>query len=96
MASGVPAVTSDLSGFGDYLLHKMPDHERGGMFVVERGKRTFDWSARQLAVFLHKFLQQDRRSRITQRNNVESYSSAFDWDTLIVHYEEAYHKLLSV
>ncbi len=95
MASGVPAVTSDLSGFGDYLLHKMPDHERGGMFVVERGKRTFDWSARQLAVFLHKFLQQDRRSRITQRNNVESYSSAFDWDTLIVHYEEAYHKLLS-
>lgn len=95
MASGVPAVTSDLSGFGDYLLHKMPDHERGGMFVVERGKRTFDWSARQLAVFLHKFLQQDRRSRITQRNNVESYSSAFDWDTLIVHYEETYHKLLS-
>lgn len=42
MASGVPAVTSDLSGFGDYLLHNMPDHEKGGMFVVERGKRTFD------------------------------------------------------
>jgi glycogen(starch) synthase len=28
MASGVPAVTSDLSGFGDYLLHNMPDHEK--------------------------------------------------------------------
>jgi glycogen synthase len=93
MASGVPAVTSDLSGFGDYLLHNMPDHEKGGMFVVERGKRTFDWSARQLAVFLHKFLQQDRRSRIMQRNNVESYSSAFDWDNLISHYEEAYSAL---
>ncbi|MCW5909648.1 MAG: glycosyltransferase [Cyclobacteriaceae bacterium] len=94
MASGVPAVTSDLSGFGDYLLQNMPDHEKGGMFVVERGKRTFDWSARQLAVFLHKFLQQDRRSRIMQRNNVENYSSAFDWDNLITHYEEAYQKLL--
>ncbi len=90
MASGVPAVTSDLSGFGDYLLHNMLDHEKGGMFVVERGKRTFDWSAKQLASFLYKFLKQDRRSRIMQRNNVENYSSAFDWENLIKHYNEAY------
>ncbi len=90
MASGVPAVTSDLSGFGDYLLRNMPDHEKGGMFVVERGKRTFDWSAKQLAAFLYKFLQQDRRSRIMQRNNVENYSAAFDWENLIRHYDEAY------
>jgi len=94
MASGVPAVTSDLSGFGDYLLRNMPDHEKGGMFVVERGKRTFDWSAKQLAAFLYKFLQQDRRSRIMQRNNVENYSSAFDWETLIKHYESAYQLAL--
>ncbi len=90
MARGVPAVTSDLSGFGDYLLRNMPDHEKGGMYVVERGKRTFDWSAKQLAAFLHKFLTQDRRSRIMQRNNVENYSSAFDWENLIKHYEDAY------
>ncbi|MBK8290397.1 MAG: glycosyltransferase [Flammeovirgaceae bacterium] len=95
MASGVPAVTSDLSGFGDYLLHNMPDHEKGGMFVVERGKRTFDWSARQLASFLYKFLQQSRRDRIMQRNNVENYSAAFDWENLARHYEEAYHSLLN-
>lgn len=90
MASGVPAVTSDLSGFGDYLMKHMPDHEKGGMFVVERGKRTFDWSAKQLAAFLYKYLKQSRRERIMQRNNVENYSSAFDWNTLIKHYEEAY------
>ncbi len=94
MASGVPAVTSDLSGFGDYLLQNRPDHEQGGMFVVERGKRTFDWSARQLAAFLYKFLMQDRRSRIMQRNNVENYSSAFDWVNLIKHYEEAYQSVM--
>jgi glycogen(starch) synthase len=90
MASGVPAVTSDLSGFGDYLLKHMPDHEKSGMFVVERGKRTFDWSARQLATFLYRFLRQSRRERIMQRNAVESYSSVFDWSNLISHYEEAY------
>ncbi len=90
MASGVPAVTSDLSGFGDYLMKHMPDHEKGGMFVVERGKRTFDWSAKQLAAFLYRFLKQNRRDRIMQRNNVESYSSVFDWSNLIKNYEKAY------
>jgi glycogen synthase len=95
MASGVPAVTSDLSGFGDYLLKTMPDYEKGGMFVVERAKRTFDWSARQLSAFLYQFLMQDRRARITQRNNAESYSAAFDWGVLIKYYEEAYARILN-
>jgi glycogen synthase len=94
MASGVPAVTSDLSGFGDYLLHHMPDYEKGGMFVVERAKRTFDWSARQLSAFLYQFLMQGRRERIMQRNNAENYSAAFDWGVLIKYYEEAYQRAM--
>ena len=94
MASGVPAVTSDLSGFGDYLLRHMPDYEKGGMFVVERAKRTFDWSARQLSAFLYQFLRQNRRERIMQRNNAENYSAAFDWNVLIRYYEEAYARVL--
>ena len=96
MASGVPAVTSDLSGFGDYLLKTMPDYEKGGMFVVERAKRTFDWSARQLSAFLYQFLMQDRRARIMQRNNAENYSAAFDWGVLIKYYEDAYQKALAI
>lgn len=92
MASGIPSVTSDLSGFGDYLLHHMPDHDKNGMYVVERGKRTFDWSARQLTSFLFRFLQQTRRERILQRNNVESYSAAFDWENLLKHYHSVYQR----
>jgi glycogen(starch) synthase len=94
MVSGIPSVTSDLSGFGDYLLSNFPDHEKSGMFVVERGKRTFDWSARQLAAFLYRFLQQTRKERIAQRNSVEHYSTAFDWGNLIKHYNSAYQKAL--
>jgi glycogen(starch) synthase len=92
MASGIPSVTSDLSGFGDYLLRHMPDHDKHGMYVVERGKRTFDYSARQLASFLYKFLMQNRRERIVQRNNVESYSAAFDWENLLKHYYAVYER----
>jgi glycogen(starch) synthase len=90
MASGVPSVTSDLSGFGDYLLHHLQDHEQYGLHVIERGKRTFDWSADQLVEVMYTFLKQSRRARIMQRNNVESNSSLFDWSNLIKHYQEAY------
>jgi glycogen synthase len=92
LASGIPAVTSDLSGFGDYLLSNFPDHERNGIFVVERAKRTFDWSARQLAAYMHRFVKMARRERIIQRNNAENYSVAFDWKNLIVHYNRVYER----
>lgn len=95
MASGVPAVTSDLSGFGDYLLHNLPDHEDYGLYVIERGKRTFEWSSAQLTDVMYKFLLQSRRERIMQRNNVENNSSIFDWQNLIRQYEEAYQRVLA-
>ena len=90
MASGVPSVTSDLSGFGDYLTRNFPDYEKNGMYVIERGRRTFDWSARQLTGTLYRFLTQSRRDRIMQRNNVESNATAFDWKNLIRYYQQAY------
>jgi glycogen synthase len=58
--------------------------------VIERGKRTFDWSANQLAEIMYNFLRQTMRERIMQRNNVENNSSIFDWANLIRHYTEAY------
>jgi glycogen(starch) synthase len=94
MASGIPAITSDLSGFGDYLLHHLPQHEDYGLHVIERGKRTFDYSANQLMEVMYNFLQQSRRERIMQRNNVENNSGIFDWLNLISYYQEAYQALL--
>lgn len=94
MASGIPAVTSDLSGFGDYLLNHLPEHESYGLHVIERGKRTFDWSANQLMEVMYNFSKQTMRERIMQRNNVENNSSIFDWSNLIKHYNEAYNLIL--
>lgn len=94
MASGVPAVTSDLSGFGDYILRHSDDPGQYGLYVIERGKRTFEWSAIQLANVLYDFLKQTRRERIMQRNKVENHSAEFDWKNLIKHYKQAYVRVL--
>jgi len=94
MASGVPAVTSDLSGFGDYLLHNLPEHEKYGLHVIERAKRTFEFSSDQLMEVMYNFLKKTRRERVMQRNNVENNSFIFDWQNLVKHYEEAYAMVL--
>lgn len=94
MASGVPAITSDLTGFGDYLQHNMPDHDSFGMHVIERGQQDFSWSSNQLADKLYRFIKQSRRDRINQRNQVENHSAMFDWQNLISYYRKAYQKVI--
>lgn len=94
MASGIPSVTSDLSGFGDYVVSATPEYEQHGLYVIERGKRTFDWSANQLTEVLYRFTQLSMRERIQQRNLVESKSAHFDWQNLVSKYLEAYDRVL--
>ncbi|MBD2768591.1 glycosyltransferase [Hymenobacter sp. BT664] len=90
VARGVPAITSDLSGFGDYVLQTIPDPEQKGIFVVHRQEKSFDESAEELTEMLWQFVLLNRRERIMQRNAVESSAELFDWKNLRVHYDRAY------
>ncbi|MCL4139289.1 UNVERIFIED_CONTAM: hypothetical protein GTU68_045805 [Idotea baltica] len=90
MVGGVPAITSDLSGFGDYLLKADQDTEKIGMYVVNRKNRSFDEAANQLADQLFGFVQMDRADRISQRYKLEHASEHFDWSNLTSFYEDAY------
>ncbi|WP_230471139.1 glycosyltransferase [Hymenobacter jejuensis] len=90
VARGVPAITSDLSGFGDYVMQTVPEHEDKGIFVVQRQEKSFDEAAEELTNMLWDFVLQNRRERITQRNKVESSADLFDWKNLRVHYDRAY------
>jgi glycogen(starch) synthase len=90
MARGIPAVTSDCSGFGTYLLKNLPDHRQRGLFVVGRRHASYDAAANELTNWLFNFLQLDRRDRIALRNSVESSAHHFDWHNLGQHYSEAH------
>jgi glycogen(starch) synthase len=91
IARGVPAITSDLSGFGDYVLKTTEDFEEKGVYVVNRRYRNYDESANQLADFMFKFVTGLKRSdRIQLRNRVENASEEFDWQVLSQYYDKAY------
>lgn len=94
MALAVPAVTSDLSGFGSYLLQNMPDYRDRGLLVVHRRMNSYGAALDELSDYLWQFVQLDRRERLAMRNTVEASSHHFDWSNLVQHYWEAYEEVL--
>lgn len=90
VARGVPAITSDLSGFGDYVLQTMQDNMERGIYVINRRGKSFNDAAEQLTNYMFQFIQQNRRERITLRNKVESSSELFDWKVLRSYYDRAH------
>lgn len=90
LASGIPAVTSNLSGFGDYVMKHIPNHKDKGIFVVDNAAQNFDQAANQLTNILYNFVKLDRRERVEMRNRSEASSVNFDWEHLTKFYYNSY------
>jgi glycogen(starch) synthase len=85
---GVPAITSDLAGFGRFVQDAFPDHDEWGLQVLRRRGRRYHDAASDLTERILAFCGLDRQGRISLRNEVVMHSSAFDWETLA----DAYHR----
>lgn len=86
---GVPAITSDLSGFGSYLMDHFPDHDASGMFVARRRGVGYQTTVYQVAGWMHALARMPLRDRISMRNRVESYAEHFDWNKMSRFYRAA-------
>ena len=91
---GIPAITSDLSGFGDYVLEHLPSHSEKGIYVNKRKNKSFEESANHLANRLYEFTKLNRRERIDLRNKTDEISSLFNWKNLFKYYSKVYDSLL--
>ncbi len=94
VALGLPAVTTDLSGFGAYVEHHIPNAAHQGICVLNRRTKSFEETTNNLVDYLMSFVQMNRRQRIEMRNRVERLSELFDWSALVVHYHEAHDMAL--
>ena len=94
LVRGIPSITSDFSGFGDYVQKNLKEKNKDGLYIVDRKYKSFDEAAEQLSNQMLDFVKMDRRERITQRNNAESLSTEFDWEKLINHYTKAYEQVM--
>jgi glycogen synthase len=94
IALGVPAVTTELSGFGAYVRSNISDAEQQGIKVLDR-RKGFDEATNELVDYLVQFAMLTRRQRIELRNKVERLGERFDWSALIACYHDAHALALS-
>ena len=87
---GVPAITSDLAGFGAYLMEHFPDHDANGMFVARRRHVSLETTIYQVAGWLHTLCRMPLRDRIAMRNRAERHGEHFDWTRLSAYYRAAH------
>jgi len=86
---GTPSISSNLTGFANFMSKHVIDPESHGIFVVDRRFKPPHESIEQLAHIMWRFTQLDRRARIELRNRTERLSELLDWDNLGQSYSNA-------
>ncbi len=92
-AMGVPAVTTDLAGFGRFIKPKLLE-ESPGMFVLERFGKTHEEEVKQLFQILYDFTKLDHAERVQNKINAKQLSQLADWAHLVKNYIRAHNMAL--
>ena len=89
-ALGVPAITTDMSGFGRYFCTDCAQTEFPGIYVVKRlGKNDADALA-QLAEMMHYFAMLSREERTKDKLEARRVAGMVDWELLVQNYLDAH------
>ena len=90
-AFGVPTITTDLAGFGQWVLDRFgDDSDRYGVKVLHRTDGNYEETYRSIAMsMMNLYVMSDKMNRAI-RNANRTTSKAASWDNFIGCYDEAY------
>ena len=96
-AFGVPTITTDLAGFGQWVLDRFgDDSDRYGVKVLHRTDSNYDENVRAIAMsMMNLFVMSDKENRAI-RNANRTTSKAASWDNFIDCYDKAYSQALDM
>ncbi len=86
---GIPAITSDYSGFGAYVMSHFPEHNKHGIFIARRRGVSVDKTVEVVTDWMYALTRMSARQRIQLRNQVEAYAEYFDWSRMSRYYHAA-------
>jgi len=87
-ALGVSSVTTDLAGFGRFLLKKK-EKDHPGIFVLKRMNRTDEQIINDLSNFMYKFTMFPKHDRVENKIEAKTLAGLADWKFLIKNYINA-------
>lgn len=88
-ALGVPAITSNLSGFGKYFYDVLDRDKVPGVRVLDMENTPREQVVKNLTKSLHRFTDFDRKERIDNKIRARKIAFMADWENFAVHYIEA-------
>ena len=96
-AFGVPTITTDLAGFGQWVLDRFgDDSDRYGVKVLHRNDGNYDETVRAIAMsMMNLYVMSDKVNRAI-RNANRTTSKAASWENFIQYYDKAYSHALSL
>ena len=89
LALGVPAVTTDLAGFG-LLVDKQINEEELGIHVLKRKGKSVQESAEKLAEIILKHYALSKENVTIARNLAREISELYSWRNIIKEYKIAF------
>ncbi len=89
-ALGVPAITTDVGGFGLFIKDKL-DREHPGIFVLNMMNKTRKEHADELFRVLYGYSMLHKNDRIKNKVEAKRVSSLLDWKKLITNYINAHN-----
>jgi len=89
LALGVPAITTDLSGFG-LLVNELSEKHPNGIHILRRRGRTSQEAAKDLSDIILKQLTLSKKALHQARENARKIAEMYSWQNIIHVYKEAY------
>jgi len=94
-AFGVPTITTDLAGFGQWVLdNRGIDPMKSGVKVVHRSDSNYSDTVQAVASSLISLYLMDAKTSSRVRKAAQATSKAASWEHFIQYYDEAYRLAL--
>lgn len=93
ISCGVPAITSNLAGYGKFIIEKGAQDR--GIFVLDFENKGFEDRAIALAKKLYWYCSLDRSQRVDMKILAKQTSNLASWETLANKYFEAHEIAIS-
>ena len=94
-AFGVPTITTDLAGFGQWVLDRFgDDSDRYGVKVLHRTDGNYDETFRAIAMSMMNLYVMSEKDNRAIRNANRTTSKAASWDNFMECYDMAYEQAL--
>ncbi|CAM2065952.1 Alpha-glucan family phosphorylase [Sulfidibacter corallicola] len=91
LACGVPTITSDLSGFGNWIAESVQHPE--ACYVMPRAQADYEQATRDLAEHMLRGIGPAEPTQVEKRRSqAKEIADAIHWTVYIRYYLEAYHE----